>query len=153
MSPPQLPNVPTTWKKRLFCQFCVQLWGSEEPTLCTHSNIQDLNDITLPLPIKRLSTRCWSVKHWSSWMMASACHSRLGLTGVTERPKWGKSGSSALVVEAVTLFTQQPTLLLSTYFDISHQFFPSNKEFFQSVPRNTRHWDSTVRHCCTAAAS
>jgi len=36
-------------------------------------------------------------------------------------------------MEAITLFAQQPTLLLWTYVDISHQFFPNKKEFFHSV--------------------
>jgi len=148
MSLPQLPNVLTTWKKWLFYQFCVQLWGSEEPILCTHSNIQDLSYITLPLPIKRLGTSCQFVKHWSLWMIASACYSRLGLTGVTERSEWEKSGSSALVLEAVTLFAQQPMLLLLMYVNASHQLFPSNKEFFSLLLEHTHHWDSTVRHCC-----
>lgn len=69
----------------------------------------------LPLLTERLNANCRVVMRQSTQTMASAPCGISGVTAQTERPEQGCSWSSAFPVsEAVTLFTQRPSVLLST---------------------------------------
>jgi len=70
--------------------------------------------LTLPLLTERWNASCQVVIHQSSQMMVSACCRISGLAAVTRQPQWGIAWNSVFPVsEAITLFAQQPTVLLS----------------------------------------
>jgi hypothetical protein len=138
----QLQNVPTTRKEWLFSRFCVRLWAFEEPISRTPSNIQDLEWCDYRF--------LWWLDDWASvvelWRVdphkrrhqhfrANSCDRTAWAEQIMELcfSYFGSRNFFRRTTNGASVDRSTSTNIAKTSVDVSHWFFPDNRECYQST--------------------